>query len=239
METLSRWPRGTLMASLDEEARGRLLAIGERRYYEPGAILIRQGDERWQEVFLLTAPRGHGSACAKVSAALEDGTEAVLGIRVCGDLVGEMGLVRRAARSATVTACAPLWAYRIGERSLRAFLHERPETWAAMLGMIADRLEWANRRRLDFAGFEVPVRVARVLVELAERHGLLAEGGIEPGVPLSHDELGQMVGARQDAIGKALRALRQAGLIETHYRRIVIVDLDGLRRCTQTGRISQ
>ncbi|MBN6053882.1 Crp/Fnr family transcriptional regulator, partial [Nonomuraea sp. RK-328] len=218
------------MASLDAEAGTRLLASGEARVYSPGEIIIRQGDDRWQEVFVLTASRNGGSACAKVTAALEDGTETMLGIRVCGDLVGEMGLVRRTARSATVTACAPLLAYRISERSLRVFLEGRPEIWAAVVATVADRLEWANRRRLDLAGLEVPYRLARILVELAERHGLPAEGGIELGVSLSQGELGQMVGAREDAVGKALRVLREASLVRTRYRRILIHDLDGLRR---------
>ncbi len=48
-------------------------------------------------------------------------------------------------------------------------------------------------------------------------------------LPLSQDELAGWTGASREAVSKALRSLRDRGLLETGRRRVIIYDLDGLR----------
>ncbi|MEV7008394.1 Crp/Fnr family transcriptional regulator [Streptosporangium sp. NPDC051022] len=216
------------MSALDESARGELLALGKSDAHEPGAVLIQQGDLRSDHVFLLRSVRPRLPACAKVTAILDNGVEVLLGVRVSGDLVGEMAVFRGVGRSATVTACTPMLTFRIPATAFLSYLNNRPESWPVLAAMIAQRLDWANRRRLDFAAFEVPVRLARVLSELVERHGFAVRDGTDLGVQLSQPELGRLIGAREAAVGKAVRILKENGLLKTHYRRVIITDLEGL-----------
>ena len=95
--------------------------------------------------------------------------------------------------------------------------------------MIADRLDWANRRRLDFASYDVPVRLARVMVELVDRHGYRSPDGYELGVWISQAELGKLISAKEDAVRKAMRRLKDEELVVARYRRVVITDLAGIR----------
>jgi len=48
-------------------------------------------------------------------------------------------------------------------------------------------------------------------------------------LPLSQDELAGWTGASREAVSKALRSLRDRGLIETGRRRVIIHDMQGLR----------
>ncbi|HXA58142.1 MAG TPA: helix-turn-helix domain-containing protein, partial [Streptosporangiaceae bacterium] len=125
---------------------------------------------------------------------------------------------------------SPVLAHVISSSEFIAFLGRHAEAWPSITGMIADRLEWANQRRLDFAGYSVPERLARVLVALTERHGYSTEGGHDLGVRLSQEEMGKLIGAGRDAIAKAVGLLKSRGLISTQYRGIVIADLTGLRK---------
>ncbi|MFE0156358.1 Crp/Fnr family transcriptional regulator [Nonomuraea sp. NPDC059007] len=224
-----RWPSGTLMAALDEETRDALVTLGDLQVHGPGVVLLRQGDTQADHVLLLRSTRRGTSACVKVTATLGNGVDTMLGIRVSGDLVGEMAVMRSIPRSATVTTCTQTAVYRIWAGRFQAFLEQRPAMWAALTTMIANRLDWANQRRLDFTGYEVYERVVRVLAELAARHGVQAEEGLDVGVSLSHEEIGQLVGAREAAASKALRTLKSRGLIEIGYRRVVVRDLAALR----------
>ncbi|GAA3308369.1 hypothetical protein GCM10020219_009520 [Nonomuraea dietziae] len=72
--------------------------------------------------------------------------------------------------------------------------------------------------------------MATRLVELAERYGEQTSTGLRVALPLSQDELAGWTGASREAVSKALRTLRDRGLIETGRRRVVVHDLDGLRR---------
>jgi CRP/FNR family cyclic AMP-dependent transcriptional regulator len=223
------WPAGTLMARLDSDARQALLGLRPTQPYEAGVVLIRQGDLDRTDVYLIRSTRLHMPACVKVTASLDNGSETVLGIRISGDIVGELAVLRHAPRSATVTTCTRALIHRIPADAFMGFLGRHPRAWGAVSRMIADQLDWANRRRLDIAGHSVPVRLARVLVELVDRHGYPTPEGYDIGVSLSQAELGRLISAGQDAVGKAMRTLRRAGLVRVRYRRVTVLDLAGLR----------
>ena len=191
--------------------------------------MVRQGEPS-DFVYVLRSASRRSIACAKVTALLDNGHEALLGVRVTGDLIGELGVVRGAPRSATVTVCAPSLVHAFGRDDFLRFLAGHSDAWQAMSSTIADRLEWANQFRLEFAAHDVLTRVARILLVLAERHGRMTPQGLDLGVPLSQEELGLLIGAHRDAVVKAVRELRDRRVIETGYRRIIIVDLRNLRR---------
>ncbi|GAA0917543.1 hypothetical protein GCM10009560_13640 [Nonomuraea longicatena] len=165
----------------------------------------------------------------KVTAYLETGAVAMLGIRVSGDVVGELATIRREPRSAMVTTCSQMWVHAIPAQVFKDFLDRHPAAWDALTRMIADRLGWANRRRTDFAQFPVPVRVANVLVEISSRHGLdRADGMRDLGVELTYEEIANLIGAKRDAVFKAFRCLKERRLVDTGHRRKIIIDLVGL-----------
>src|SRR5690606_38852650 len=95
--------------------------------------------------------------------------------------------------------------------------------------LVADRLRWANRRRLDFRGYPVKVRLARLLVELATTYGHPVDGGAVLGCRLTQPELAALTGAAETTVHKGLRELRDEGLLETGYGSTVIHDLPRLR----------
>ncbi|NEA26900.1 Crp/Fnr family transcriptional regulator [Actinomadura bangladeshensis] len=200
-----------------------------------GQTLMAQGAST-DQVLVLRAQGSRSPACVKVVGCLENGAEVLYGIRVSGDLVGELAAIRETNRSATVIACTDGAVHRLPKERFLGFLDRHPEAWRVLATMLGDRLDWANQRRLDFAGFPVEQRVARVAVLLAERHGYPIGDGIDLGIELTQEELGKLVGAARESAVKAVRQLRDAGLIRTGYRRIVVADLAGLKACAMIGR---
>ena len=71
-------------------------------------------------------------------------------------------------------------------------------------------------------------RVAARLVELAERYGEPADGGIRVGLPITQEELGSWTSSSRAGVAKALQTMRELGWIETDRRRIVIRELEAL-----------
>jgi CRP/FNR family transcriptional regulator, cyclic AMP receptor protein len=227
-----RWQRGTLMSRLDSGIADELLRLARGTFHPAGAVLIRQGDAGTHVYLLQPAPHSR-TACVKVTAASENGTETLLGIRASGDVVGELGVLGRRPRAATVTTCSTLTAHAIPAATFLAFLERRPQAWQAVSLMIADRLAWANRRRVDYAGHDVMVHIARVIVDLMDLYGCSSPDGGELGVSLSQPELGSLVGAGKDSAAKATKQLRDLGLIDTGYRKIIVLDDARLRSVAQ------
>jgi CRP/FNR family cyclic AMP-dependent transcriptional regulator len=224
-----RWPRGTLMSRLDPDTVDELLALAAGQEYRLGTVLIREGDAG-THVYLLRPAGRTQSACVKVTATSESGIETMLGIRAAGDVVGELAVLGLDARTATVTTCSALTAHAIPAETFMAFLARRPRVWSVLTLMIVERLEWANRRRIDYGGHDATVQTARVIADVLDLYGYRAEGGSEElGVSLSQPELGSLIGASKETAAKAVKQLRAMGLIETRYRRIIVLDPAALR----------
>ncbi|MFD0684728.1 Crp/Fnr family transcriptional regulator [Actinomadura fibrosa] len=211
------WPSGTFLSRLPRESRTRLLRLGQLRSFPAQHTLVRQGDPGGSVWLLL-------DALVKVSARVENGSQALLALRVGGDLVGEMAVLDGAPRSATVTGCGRMTVSQIRGAAFVRFLQEHPPAAMALSQMAVERLRWSNQRRLDFAGYETSRCLARVLLALAERHGRPVARGLDLGVPITQAELGGLIGAKENTVHRALRELTDLGLVGTPGRRRVIIE---------------
>jgi CRP/FNR family cyclic AMP-dependent transcriptional regulator len=77
----------------------------------------------------------------------------------------------------------------------RELMTRRAEVPTALPGLIADRLRWANRRRLDFHGYPARAQLARMPAELAASHGSSRTGRATTGYRLTQPEPAMLIGA--------------------------------------------
>lgn len=217
----SPWPVGTLLSRLEARTAEVLLGLGTNRQVCDGGVLLREGDETDHVVLLKRA-------IVKVTVNAPSGREALLSIRVTGDLVGETSALNRRRRSATVTASGRALVSVIHRREFQPFLRDHPDAAVQVAGVVADRLRWANRMRVEFSDYPIKVRLARILAELASAYGRRTSLGLEIAVPLTHHELATLTGGAEVTVQKALRELREEGLILGGYRRTTVLDLPTL-----------
>jgi CRP/FNR family transcriptional regulator, cyclic AMP receptor protein len=214
----------TFLESLSESERSELLSDNRKRQWRKGEPLVRRGDPADTAIVLL-------DGWVKVHALAPEGVEVIFGFAGPGDLLGEISAVRRASRSATVTAIEPTTGLVVA--SLRAFLVAHPGATLALLDQSLARLYAADVRRIEFATSESLARVCARLIELAERFGVPGEGGaIDIALPINQEELASWSASSRESAARALRTLRDLGLIETARRRLTVRDLDGLRAHT-------
>ncbi|MGV9309532.1 Crp/Fnr family transcriptional regulator [Nonomuraea sp. NPDC003727] len=184
-------------------------------------VMVRQGEPgRVVSVVM------HG--LVKVSARTENGAESLLAVRVRGDVIGDMAVLDGAARSATVVTCGVTVVRLIKGEVFLDFLRQHPSAALTLSTLMSDRLRWANQRRLEFAGYESDVCLARLLLAVVARHGRLGPEGMDLGVPLTQVELGGLIGAKESTVQKILRSLSARGILRTGHRRVIITDLSGL-----------
>jgi CRP/FNR family cyclic AMP-dependent transcriptional regulator len=195
------WPAGSLLDRLCPASRNELLSLGFTRQFPPGRKLFHEGD-RDDHIELLR--RGF----VKVTSVV-DGRETLHAIRTPGNVLGEFGAVSGQPRTATVTTCGLVISSRIDRVVFEAFLRRHPDA--------------------EFAAYSAVVRLARELADIADVCGELTEKGLSILVELSQSELATMIGTADVTVQKALRALRNAGLISNGYRHITVSDLAGLR----------
>ncbi|MFF0061376.1 Crp/Fnr family transcriptional regulator [Streptomyces sp. NPDC005279] len=209
------------------EPREQMIRLGRQVRFERGERLLRE-DEYGSHVFLLL------TGWYKVLARTKDDREALLAVRAGGDLVGELACFDAQPRVATVVAAVTGSAKVISRQQFLEFLASYEESARAVMCAVAGKLRWATRRRQDFGSCPVGTRVARVLLELARAYGQPCAAGISIGVSLTQPELAELVGASEPSLHRVLRSLREQGIVETGYRRVLVKDLPELSRLTAT-----
>lgn len=196
---------------------------GRPRRWPAGASLFLEGEQSTTVVVIL-------SGRIKVFQLSEEGEETVLAVRGPGSLLGELSAVDGAPRSASVAALEPVVALVFPVAAFVEFLSTHAASAMVVLRLVSSRLRDADRKRAEFASFDTAARVARRLVELAERFGEPDAQGVRITVALTQDELAGWVGSSREAVAKALRTLRERGQLSTGRRTMTVLDMDALRR---------
>jgi CRP-like cAMP-binding protein len=216
------WPPSSFLALLPAECLTTLLDAVELVSFVADEALIVEGalDD---DVFLLL------SSYVKVTGRLGK-HDALLAVRGAGDLVGEFAAIDGDPRSATVRACGrrPVVAGRLSAEKFWAIVAQDRVAAKLVASMLARKARASNRRRVDYAGVGPPLRVARLVGEVVELYGTEVGGSVVIGLDLTQLELGSFVGVTRATAERALRQLREAGLLETGGRRLVVRDRAGL-----------
>ncbi|WP_419723948.1 Crp/Fnr family transcriptional regulator [Streptomyces pratensis] len=211
-----------MLGSLAAPARGRLLALGAARRYGAGRVLMREGERTGFVLVLL-----HG--VVKATGRTPDGRDALLAVRMGGDLVGEFAAADGGPRSATVTTCGAVVARAVGRDAFLACTRDDSGIAHAVNAAVVAKLRAANTHRVDFTGCDAPTRLARVLHQIVMTHGERSGAGAVIPWPITQPELATLAGAAEPTVQKALRRLRETGVVFTGYRTVRVEDLDRLR----------
>jgi CRP/FNR family transcriptional regulator, cyclic AMP receptor protein len=205
------WPQ------LTKAERAALSAAGTRRSYAKGDRLLCQGD-RTRFIAVIQA------GTVKVTTNSVDGLDTVLALCGQGAVIGEVAALTGMPRSSTVTALEPVVGLVVGPARLATVLRQHPGLRPRLERQMAQRLMDADQRRTDAGRPLAAARLAGLLADLAHRHG-----GRPAVLPLSQAELASLAAASDSSTARALRILRDEGLIRTARRSITIVRSDALR----------
>ena len=209
---------------LPPSSRARLDVLGTARLLRAAAALVLEGDIA-NRVWLVR------DGLVKVVSTHRDGQEPILGLRGRGELIGELGMLADAPRSATVTALVETSLQEFGRDEFRSWLRSDRDGSEALMAHLATRIREGDAFRVSFAGDDVAVRLARILLDLARDHGEPgADGSITIGLPLSQQDLAGLVVASRDAVAKTLQGWRGQGLVETGRRSLTVIDPGRLER---------
>ncbi|GAA1347021.1 Crp/Fnr family transcriptional regulator [Falsarthrobacter nasiphocae] len=219
LEVLRRAP---LFASIGDDAFALLTKELTEVNLTRGSSLFKEGDQGDQLYFIL-------SGKIKLGRRAPDGRENLLAILGPGEIFGEMALFDPSPRTATATAVSETRLVGLKHENLRDVLQTRPEVSTQLLQALARRLRRTNESLADLVFSDVPGRVAKALLDLADRFGRPAQDGVLVPHELTQEELAQLVGASRETVNKALAEFVQRGWLRLEARAVVILDLNRLR----------
>lgn len=210
-------------------SREEMNSLAERliiRRFNPNQVIFHLGDPGGL-LYILTSGK------VKISRATPDGQEALLAILGPGDFFGELALLDDAPRSATAEAIEPTETLTLHREDFMRFLDNNPQFTYHVLGVLAQRIRHLNSQISDIFFLDLPARLARILLNLADDHGKPARTGILIDIPLTQTDMADMTGATRVSINKALARFRRAGWITMNGRHITITNRPALEKLIQ------
>ncbi|KAA3656934.1 MAG: Crp/Fnr family transcriptional regulator [Chloroflexi bacterium] len=214
--------------NLNQEEVGNLSKRLVPRRFNAGQIIFHHGDPGG---LLYIISRGK----VKITHSTPDGQEAMLAIFGSGDFFGELALLDDSPRSATVEALEPTETMTLHRDEFIRYIHNNPNFSLHILQTLAQHIRRLNNQLSDIFFLDLPARLARQLLHLAEQHGNNIDDGIRIELSLTQTDLAEMTGATRVSINKALGRFRRANWVKVSGRKFTIVDRDALRNLIQTS----
>lgn len=206
-----------LFSGLNQRQINLIAQIARRRCVAPGDEIVRQGSVDDGDLFCVL--RGY----FKVTMHGSHGQEIFINILQAGESFGEIAFLDKQGRSATVTALEEGELLMIRRDDIDHVLHSAPKVAIAMLTAQARLVRNLTERAEDNAFLDVPKRLAKRLIALADHLGTpLDAKQIALKVRLSQQDLGDMVQASRSNVHECLREWAQQGLIRADSPLVII-----------------
>ena len=212
-----------LFQSLTDADREALARSFVRHAFDRGEMIVRQGDPA-AHLYLVESGR------VKITTLAPDGREAFVAIMGPGQVFGELSLFESGQRTADARAMEPSILHALAHADFRPYVGSHPDMAWELLTVLARIVRRQDQAIQDMVFLDVGGRVARRLLDLAAQHGESAGAAVRIDVPITQEELAQMVGASRESVNKALGSFMDRGWVTLEGRHYIIADSEALQK---------
>jgi CRP-like cAMP-binding protein len=207
-------------AELDE-----ILKFAAERRVHRGQTIFQRGDNGSA---LMAVLRGR----VRISSISGEGKEVTLNVINPGEIFGEIALLDGQPRSADASAIEDTLLLVVERRHFVPFLRQNEDLYLRLLSVLCSRLRRTSTALEELALFDLPVRLARVLLKLAEDYGRPCLAGSRIDLKLSQRDLSNLVASSRESVNKQLRVWREKGVVDLEDGFIVLRRPAELERLT-------
>ncbi len=221
MDKMALLQRIPLFSDMPGEQVQPLVAALEQRTYRKGQIILHEG-EPGDSLFIILSGR------VRIYTLSPEGHE--LSVWICdpGDFFGEMALLSGEPRSASAEAMQRTQVLVLHRHAFHHHLLSNPAAAIRIIETLSQRLRRTTESAEELVSLNVPQRIARKLIELAERYGVVQEDGVMIDLDLSQEAIASMVGTTRESANRALSRLRDQDVVEIERVRIRVVSPEKL-----------
>ena len=216
-------PQIDLLARLPDADREQLQQLGQTQRFHKSDFVFRAGDST-HHVYLLLRGR------IKIYQPSSVGKEAILWFCFGGELFGLAEAARGGERVVSAQACDESEVLCIRQEHFTDFLLQHPQTALLIVRVLSCRLRVLGDVVINLISDDVRTRVLKMLVQLGSRCGIRSEQGLRLNLPLTHQEIADMIGTSRQTVTTVLGQLEREGLIKTEHHFIYLTDDTLLRQ---------
>ena len=215
--------RSAIFDDLDPAAAKALARRLDKVSFRRGHMVFSEG-EPGETLYIITS--GHVTMTRRCPA----GTPTLTAVLGASDMFGELAVFDPGPRGSTATALTDVKAVSLSRTAMRRWIAEHPAAVDALLALLARRHRRITDDLCELLHADLTARVARRLVDLAQRFGTPDRDGIRVTAPLTQTDLAQLAGASRPPAHRVLADFTERGWIRMGDRGLLVVDAASLSR---------
>jgi len=193
------------------------------RTYPKGAFIFHEGDPGNVLYVIVTGQ-------VKIGRLGKGGDEVVFAMLTLGEMFGELALFEESAiRTADAQATELSECITLSRGALMPFVEAHPRIMHRVIQLLAGYVRATDETFSETAFLDIPGRVAKKLLELAESHGQQTPAGMRIRLRLTQRTLAAMVAASRENVNRALSRFEAQGAIRQDGGYITIIHPQQLR----------
>ena len=215
--------RAGIFQGVDPVAVQNLIEQMETVRFPRGTTIFEEG-EPGDRLYIITSGK------IKLARHAPDGRENLLTVMGPSDMFGELSIFDPGPRTSSAVCVTEVTAATMNSEMLKQWVADHPAIAQQLLRVLARRLRRTNANLADLIFTDVPGRVAKTLLQLANRFGSQEGGALRVNHDLTQEEISQLVGASRETVNKALATFAHRGWIRLEGKSVLIVDTEHLAR---------
>lgn len=215
--------RAGIFQGVDPTAVSNLIKELEPVRFPRGTTIFDEGDPG-DRLYIITSGK------VKLARHASDGRENLLTVMGPSDMFGELSIFDPGPRTSSAVCVTEVHAATMNSDLLKKWISDHPAISQQLLRVLARRLRRTNASLADLIFTDVPGRVAKTLLQLANRFGVQEGSALRVNHDLTQEEIAQLVGASRETVNKALATFAHRGWIRLEGKSVVIVDTEHLAK---------
>lgn len=207
---------GALFATLDTSELESFAQFASVQTFDGGEVVCAEGGDG-DAMYIVAIGRVTISLAAV-------GKEITVGTLGQGDAFGEISLLDGKRRTATVRTMEPSELLSIRREDVLAYLQAHPLVAIKLLAALAGRFRVMDELIKDTLAINLPSKLAKALLKLAQVYGYSTSRGVKIDVKLYEEELAYRLAVGKEKITAQLDAWIEEGLLEIRKYRLVILN---------------
>ena len=203
-----------LFASMDERDLAEIADLLIDRKFPKDAVIFEDGS---MGDYMYVIHQGE----VKVTKMSEDGREKILEILGEGGFFGEMALLDRQPRSASVKTTRACTLLALSRQDFMALLRRNPDISLELIRELSRRLREDNEQIRGLLFERVEGRTRRLLRRRATEE-LPDQPGFSATPPITHQQLADLVGTSRETITRVIKELKDEGWLDQEGKRYIV-----------------
>ncbi|AYF44818.1 MULTISPECIES: Crp/Fnr family transcriptional regulator [Halobacteriovorax] len=161
----------------------------------------------------------------------QDGKETIIRIVTHGDVIGHRSLFTAQEFHGTATALDDVVVCFIDRNHVLKLINDKPSIALELINKLSRDMGVAEERSSSFHQKNVRERIAQLILELSDSHGVdLGNGEVQINLKLTREEMATMIGTANETLIRIISEYRKDGLIDQNGKLIVIKDRKELQK---------